>query len=157
MCREESKAATAGADRFVSIAPCRFESADGGIAWRAQGDAGLGEDSARRIIGGVAGGNRAGAQGSSDRECAEPVQHREPQMGKNAGLLREGGPRLYAVVADWGKQGFETWRCVGSGCQGAQRKRCSARACLASAAVARDAADSRHIFYRPPGGECRRG
>ena len=33
------------------------------------------EDSARRIIGGVAGGNRAGAQGSSDRECAEPVQH----------------------------------------------------------------------------------
>src|SRR5947209_11689445 len=93
MCREESKAATAGADRFVSIAPCRSESADGRIAWRAQGDAGRGEDSARRIIGGVAGGNRAGAQGSSDRECAEPVQHREPQVGKNAGLLRQGGPR----------------------------------------------------------------
>ena len=157
MCREESKAATAGADRFVSIAPCRSESADGGIARRTQGDAGRGEDSARRIIGGVAGGNRAGAQGSSDRECAEPVQHREPQVGKNAGLLRQGGPRLYAVVADWRKQGFETWRCVGSGGQNTRRECCSTRACLASATVARDAAHSRHVVYRAPGGKCRRG
>src|SRR6267143_5090718 len=100
MCQEESKAATAGADRFVSITPCRSESADGGIARRTQGDAGCREDSARWIIGGVAGGNRAGAQGSTDRECAEPVQHREPQVGADAELLREGRPRLYAVVAD---------------------------------------------------------
>src|ERR1700737_2323437 len=98
MCREESKAATTGAGRFVSIAPCRSERADGGIDPGTQGAAGRGADSGRRIIGGVAGGNRAGAQGTSDRECAEPVQHREPQVGKNAGLLRERGPRLYAVV-----------------------------------------------------------
>src|SRR6266446_66189 len=121
MCREESKATSARSYRFVSIAPCRSESADGGIARRAQGDAGCREDSARRIIGGVAGGNRAGAQGSTNRECAEPVQHREPQVGKNAGLLREGRPRLYAVVADWRKQGFETWRRVGSSGQGSRR------------------------------------
>src|SRR5713226_3424151 len=157
MCREESKAATARADRFVSIAPGRSESADGGIARRAQGDAGRGEDSARRIIGGVAGGNRAGAQGSTDRECAEPLQHREPQVGKNAGLLRERGPRLYAVVADWRKRGFETWRCVGSGGQSARREYCSTRARLASATVARDAADSWHVIYRAHGGTCRRG
>src|SRR5450759_4180829 len=150
MCREESKATTARSDRFVSIAPCRSERADGGIARRAQGDAGCREDSARRIIGGVAEGNRAGAQGSTDRECAEPVQHREPPVGKNAGLLREGRTRLYAVVADWRKQGFETWRCVGSGCQGAQRDCCSGRACLASATIVRDAADSRHVVYRAP-------
>src|SRR6266446_1098718 len=157
MCREESKAASARADRSVSIAPRRSESADGGIARRDQGDAGRREDSACRIIGGVAGGNRAGTQGSTDCECAESVQHREPQVGKNADLLRERGPRLYAVVADWRKQGFETWRCVGSGGQSARRECCSARACLASATVARDAADSWHVIYRAPGGKCRRG
>src|ERR1700730_15104250 len=130
MCREESKAATTGADRFGSIGPCRFESDDGGMSRVLQGGAGRWEDSASRIIGGVAGGNRAGPQGTSDRECAEPVQHREPQGGKNAGLLRQGGPRLYAVVADWRKQGFETWRCVGSGGQNTRRECCSTRACL---------------------------
>src|SRR6266446_3250835 len=151
MCREESKAATARADRFVSIAPGRSESADGGIARRAQGDAGRGEDSACRIIRGDAGGNRAGAQGSTDRECAEPVQHRGPEVGKNSGLLREGGTRLYAVVADWRKQGFETWCGAGNDCQGARRECCSARACLASPTIARDAANSRHVVYRAPG------
>src|ERR1700730_16564799 len=150
MCLEESKATSARSYRFVSIAPCRSESADGGIARRAQGDAGCREDSARRIVGGDARGNCAGAQGSSDRECAEPVQHREPQVGKNAGLLRQGGARLYAVVADWRKQGFETWRCVGSGGQNTRRECCSTRACLASATVARDAADSRHVVNRAP-------
>src|ERR1700730_2219478 len=157
MCREESKATTARADRFVSVAPCRSESADGGIARRDQGDAECREDSARRIVGGDAGGNRAGAQGSTNRECAEPVQHSEPQVGKNAGLLWEGGPRIYAVVADWRKQGFETWRCFGSGGQGPQRECCSSRACLASATIARDAADSRHVVDRALGGKCRRG
>src|SRR5437660_12674388 len=105
MCREESKAAAAGADRFVSIAPCRSESGDGGIARRTQGDAGRGEDSARRIIGGVAGGNGAGGQGASDREVAAPGQHGERQVGETAGLLRERGPRLCAGGAGWADQG----------------------------------------------------
>src|ERR1700686_3714562 len=104
MCGGEPDAASARWYRFVSIAPCRSESADGGIARRAQGDAGRREDWARRIVGGDARRNRASAQGSTDRECADPVQHREPQVGENAGLLREGRPRLYAVVADWRKQ-----------------------------------------------------
>jgi aryl-alcohol dehydrogenase-like predicted oxidoreductase len=37
---------------------------------------------------------------STDRECAEPVQRREPQMGENANLLREGGPRLRGSCND---------------------------------------------------------
>ena len=73
--REESKAATARAYRFVSIAQHRSQGAHGGIARSAQGNAGDREDSARGIIERGGGGNRAGAQGSSDRECPEPVQH----------------------------------------------------------------------------------
>src|SRR6266849_10249165 len=151
MCREESKATSARAYRSVSIAPRRSEGADGGIARRDQGDAGRREDSACRIIGGGAGGNRAGAQGSSDRECAEPVQYRGPEMGKDSSLLRERESGLYAVVAGWRKEGFETWRCVGSGCQDARRDRLSTRACLAFAAVAGDVANSRHVVCRARG------
>src|SRR5207247_994564 len=157
MCREESKATSGGADRFESVTPYRSESADGGIARRDQGNAERREDSIRRIIGGVAGGNRAGTQGSTDCECAEPVQHREPQVGKNAGLLRERGPRLYAVVADWRKPRFETWRCIGNDGQNTRRECCSGRACLAPATIARHAANSRHVVYRALGRKRRRG
>src|SRR5438067_5983818 len=108
MRREKPKATSARADRFISVAPHRSESADGGIAWRPQGNADRREDSPCRIVGGGARGNRAGAQSCSDRECAEPVQYRGPEMGKDCGLLRERESGLYAMVAGWRKAGLET-------------------------------------------------
>src|SRR4029453_13366680 len=157
MRREQSKATSARAYRPVSVAPDRSKSAIGGIARRDQGDADRREDSPRRIVRGGAGGDRAGTQDSSDCECAEPVQYRGPQMGKNSALLRESGPRLYALVTDWGRQGVEIWRGAGSGCHSSPCDCCSGRACLASAPLAYDAANSRHVVDRAPGGKRRRG
>src|SRR5207245_10450230 len=151
MCREEPKATSPRADRFVSIAHRRSESADGGIARRAQGDAGRREDSARRIIECEPAGNRAGAQSCCDCKCAESVQHWGSQIGKSSDLLREGGAGLYALVSDWRRQRIEVRRCARRDCQGAQRERLSARDCMALATVACDAADSRHVEDRAPG------
>src|SRR6266404_5593408 len=151
MRREESKATSPRAYRFVSIAHRRSESADGGIARRAQGNAGRREDSARGIIECEPGENRAGAQSSSDRKRAKSVQHWGPQIGKSSDLLRKGGARLYAVVSDWRRRRIEVGRCARRDCQDAQRERLSARDCVALATVARDAADSRHVEDRAPG------
>src|SRR5205823_9149122 len=87
VCGEESKTTPARANRFVSIASHRSESADGRIARSAQEDAGGWKDSARRIIRSFARRNRSGAQDPSDCERAEPVQHWQPQVGKNIDLL----------------------------------------------------------------------
>src|SRR5438132_10245598 len=100
VCGEESKTTPARANRFVSTASHRSESADGRIAWSAQEDAGGGKDSACRIIRSFAGRNRSGAQGPADCERAEPVQHWQPQVGKNINLLREGRTWIHAVVTD---------------------------------------------------------
>src|SRR5437762_9811086 len=90
MCGEQFEAAPARANRFVSIASHRSEGADGRVARNTQEDAGGWKDSARRIIRGFARRNRSGAQGPADRQRAEPVQHWQPEVGKNADLLREG-------------------------------------------------------------------
>ena len=50
-----------------------------------------------------AGRNRSGAQGPADCERAESVQHWQPEVGKNADLLREGKVGVHAVVTDWWK------------------------------------------------------
>ena len=47
-----------------------------------------------------------GEKGSSDRQRAEPIQHRRPQIGKHAGLLREREPRIHPVGSDWRRQRF---------------------------------------------------
>src|SRR6059058_825538 len=105
MCGEQFEAAPARANRFVSIASHRSEGADGRVARSTQEDAGGWKDSARRIIRSFARRNRSGVQGPADCERAEPVQRWQPEVGKNADLLREGRVGVYAVVTDWWKQG----------------------------------------------------
>src|SRR6266403_544898 len=58
---------------LIAEAPHRSESAHGGFARSAQGNAGRREDPPHRIIEREPGGNRAGAQGCSNCECAERV------------------------------------------------------------------------------------
>src|SRR5438105_3792346 len=152
MCGEQFEATPARANRFISIASHRSESADGRIARSTQEDAGSWKDSARRIIRSFARRNRSGGQGPADCERAEPVQYWQPQVGKNIDLLREGTVGVYAVVTDWWKQGIEG-QCAGRGGQGLSRQRCATRPRLASAQVSRDVADPRHVFDRASGRE----
>jgi hypothetical protein len=105
---------------------------------------GLSEVSAEEI--------RSGAQGPADCERAEPVQHWQPEVGKNADLLREGRIGVYAVVTDWWKQGVEG-QCAGSGGQGLSRQRCATGPRLASSPISRDVADPWHVFGRASGRE----
>ena len=152
MCGEQFEAAPARANRFVSIASHRSEGADGRVARSTQEDAGGWKDSARRIIRGFGRRNRSGAQGPADCERAEPVQHRQPEVGKSADLLREGRGGIYAVVTDRWKQGVEG-QCAGSGGQGLSRQRCATGPRLASSPISRDVADPWHVFGRAFGRE----
>src|SRR5438045_8579610 len=61
------------------------------------------------------------------------------------------------MVSDWRRQRFETRECVGEGGPGSWRERCASRACLASRAIARHAADSWHLIYRALGRKRRSG
>jgi len=56
-----------------------------------------------------------------------------------------------------GNRGLKPGDALEAGCQGAQRECCSARACVAAATIARDAANSWHVVCRASGGKCRRG
>jgi hypothetical protein len=59
-------------------------------------------------------------QDCADRDGAEPIQRREPEIGERAEVLRERGAWFYAVVAGRRRQVPEG-RCGGSGGEGAER------------------------------------
>src|SRR5437868_11453433 len=124
MCGREPEAAAAGADRSLPIAHRGSQGADGGFARRAQGDARRREDPACWLIECGARTDRARAQDCADRDGAEPIQRREPEMGERAEVLRERGAWFYAVVTGWRRQ-IPEGRCDESGGEGAERERVS--------------------------------
>ena len=101
-CVDDSlKRLRAGADRALPIAPGGSEGADGGFAWRAQGDARRGKIRHLGFSEVDTGGDRARAQNRADRDGAEPLQSCGPKMGERARILRKG------------KIGFMPWAPVG--------------------------------------------
>ena len=71
---------------------------------------------------------------------------------KRSGLLREGEPRLSCRgLRSAEARGLKPDNALERAATGSQRERCPGRSCLASAAIARDAADSWHVVYRAPG------
>src|SRR2546430_4887816 len=73
-------------------------------------------------------------------------------MGEHADVLRERRDRVHAVGADWRQQRID-WRCFGKSSERSWGECHSTRARVATASVTRNAADSRDIVGRAPGGK----
>ena len=81
---------------------------------------------------------------------AEPLQPRQPQRRGRPGLLRGGGHRLHPVVPARDRCAVQGGRPARRCRQAPRRDAVPARARLAAAAVAGDAADPGHLERRPP-------
>jgi len=73
-------------------------------------------------------------------------------MGQHPRILRKRTDRLHAVGAGWWFQRNDERR-IGKGCEGSRDNHLSARAGVAAASIPSNAADSRHVIARAPGGK----
>ncbi len=154
--RGQPAPAEARPHRPLPAARARPGRAARGLARRAQGGAGAGQDPPHRRVERVDRGARAGSRRRRRRDGPEPLQPRRPQLRGRARRLRGRRDRLHPLVPARDRRPGPAGRSARRAGPRARRDARAARAGVAAGALARHAADPGHGVRAAPGGERRR-